>query len=371
MAEIISHDSINGPRQLDFVLRCFEVQGFEDLDQSINVIDLLGAIAKDLPSEGGVRTMIDQALGRYNLFSDDGGFPLVNTWPRYDETDKRQLGSLKMVARKRPILDKSTPIVSLGSCFAIEIARWLQTNGYNFIVTEPNLISETIHASSAKWGTIFNAPSLAQVFSWAFEERCPPMVVYPLNGKYRDPFREDIEYDSEEVGRLENIWREHLKRAREALLSAKVVVATVGLIEVFEYLPTGEFLHRTPWRLNPMFWKERILTVEENIDYLTQAVACLRRHNPNVEFIFSVSPVPLFRTFRKNVHVCEATAFSKAILRVAIERVCQALPCCHYMPSFERVMYPGEVHVWDSDYRHINREIIPEIMSIFEEMFCV
>ena len=370
MAEIILYDSINGSHQLDFVLHSFGFQGAGDLNRSIKVGDLIGAISKEIPSQGGVRTKIDEALGRYNLFSNDATFPLVNTWPRYDETDKRQLGSLKMVARKEPILDKSTPIVSLGSCFAIEIARWLQTNDFNFIVTEPNLVSEGIHASSAKWGTIFNAPSLAQVFSWAFEERSPPMVVYPLNGKYRDPFREDIEYDAEQVGRLENIWLEHLKKSREALLSARVVVATIGLVEVFEYLPTGEFLHRTPWRLNPMFWKERILTVEDNIEFLTQAVACLRRHNPNVEFVFSVSPVPLFRTFRKNVHVCEATAFSKAILRVAIERVCQTLPRCHYMPSFERVMYSGEVRAWDSDYRHINREIVPEIMSIFEQMFC-
>ena len=39
-------------------------------------------------------------------------------------------------ARSTPFIDRNTRIVSMGSCFAVEIAWWLQENKYNYIITE-------------------------------------------------------------------------------------------------------------------------------------------------------------------------------------------------------------------------------------------
>ncbi len=48
-------------------------------------------------------------------------------WP----TTSAELSKEKFYANSREIIDKSTAITYLGSCFAFEIANWLQKNQYN------------------------------------------------------------------------------------------------------------------------------------------------------------------------------------------------------------------------------------------------
>jgi hypothetical protein len=61
---------------------------------------------------------------------------------------------------------------------------------------------------------------------------------------------------------------------------------------------------------------------------------------------------------------------SKAVLRVAVERLCADLPEVHYMASFETVMYPGNIDAWKADQRHVSDEIVQKIMRLFEAQFC-
>jgi hypothetical protein len=364
---VVNYDYLEGAQQISSILAYYGLQLKEPVDKA-GIFELANILDQIKDKSNG--SEFEEILRKHNLFVPREDFPGSGIWPRYDESDSRKLSNVSFAARRMQVITKTTPIVSLGSCFAIEIARWLQVNKFNYIVTEPNVRDDGYHGSSAKWGTIFNAPALSQVIRWAFNEDKPPLIVYPLGNKFRDPFREDIEYEDEEVENLANLWQTHLKCSYEALSRAEVVIATVGLNEVYEYLPSSHYLHRTPWRLNPFCWKEKVLTVEENVFYLSRAITTLRRYNPLAKFIFSVSPVPLFRTFREHVHVVEATAHSKAVLRVAVEQTCAAFQGCFYMPSFERVMYPGEETPWDRDYRHVNRSVVEKIMNTFELMFC-
>ena len=296
----------------------------------------------------------------------------AHEWPDTTRDSARCVSRELFWARRKAFITKQTKIVSLGSCFAIELAKWLQNNGYNYLVTEPNLIPDTlVHASSARWGTIFNAPAFTQVVSWALGYDQPPLVCYPVGLQIRDPFREEETYTPEEVKNIGELWRAHLECTRAALLSAEVVVLTVGLNEVFQYLPSGHYLHRTPWGMNPAVWDARILTVDENYTFIRTGIERLRAYNQNVKFILSVSPVPLMRTFRRDVHVTTATSHSKAVLRVALENLCRDLPDVHYMSSFETVMYPGQlITAWEPDERHVDTEIVDKVMLLFEQQFC-
>lgn len=301
----------------------------------------------------------------------DGDINLSGTSNKWPSTGS-ELSNELFCKKNINLIDKTTPIVSMGSCFAIEIAKWLQYNHYNYVVTETNL-DETgsVHCSSAKWGTIYNSAGFYQVIKWAYGLSKPSIVCYQSGDRYRDAFREDIVYSEAEVDNLQNIWGEHVKKSREALDSAKILILTVGLNEVFEYLPTGDYLHRNPWTLNPSVYKRKILSVEENLNFLQLGVDILNKHNPDIKFIVSVSPVPLLRSFSKKNHVSAATSHSKSIIRVALEYLANNNHNVYYMPSFETVMYPGNsLSVWDNDGRHVSKQIVNKIMNVFQATFC-
>ena len=114
-----------------------------------------------------------------------------------------------------------------------------------------------------------------------------------------------------------------------------------------------------------------MLTVDENLAYLETFLAILRRHNPGLKLIVTVSPVPFMATgLGATKHVVTANAHSKAVLRVVAEEFAGANDGVFYFPSFEMVMHCLE-DPWEEDQRHIKRSAVARIMELFETMFAV
>lgn len=371
---LIAKDEIS---DLDMLRSLLEVYGISlpvAPPLPIKLQDLVYFLQAQQADAEAINRFVAQVNDSADLFGTAGRErPLAHWWPGGPHGDTRTLSEELFWSESRPVVSKaSSRIVSLGSCFAVEVAKHLQRNGYNYLVKEPNLIEGTsLHQSSARWGTIFNVYGFLQVVSWAFGFDRPPLVCYDVGRAIRDPFREDVEYSPEEAADIEAVWKAHLACSREALQEADIVILTVGLNEVFRYLPTGHYLHRTPWGLNPALWSKAILTVEQNYETLKTGIERLRQHNPGVKIIISVSPVPLARSFRRDVHVAAATMHSKAVLRTAVEKLCAEVPDTHYMASFETVMYPGDkLNAWSDDLRHVSDEIVGKVMQLFEAQFC-
>ena len=368
---IVYPDKIPPPKVLSSILTQFglSLQLGSDFT-GVSIVDFINLINQDLTTVQH-QALLDSIIESANLFvRNTEDYPFSHVWPSYEEKDQRTLSGELFTSKDNKFVTKSTKIVSLGSCFAVEIAKWLQRNNYNYVATEDTRGEDGLQKSSANWGLIFNTPSCSQVVEWAFGYDTPPCHVYPLGNILRDPFREDVEYPLDQADLIKNHWDLHVKHSKTALETAELIIITVGLNEVYEYLPTGHYLHRTPWMLNPMCWRPKILTVTDNINYLTNSINKIRSHNSKCKFIISVSPVPLFRTFRKDCHVVAATGHSKAVLRLAVEEVCNQIADCFYFPSFETVMYPGELDSWQSDYRHVSRAIVNKVMKTFETAFC-
>jgi len=283
-------------------------------------------------------------------------------------------------ARKIPLIDRTTRVVSAGSCFATEIAHALQKNAYNYLVKEPNkglpgsyefLDAGELPNSSAAWGIIFNTPSFRQLVEKAFEIRALPKVLWtqPVHGKlrYLDPFRENIAFESPEA--FEANYPEHLRAAREALLEMDVFVITLGLNEVWYFKADGAVFSRSPWRTAPSLVGHRTLTVEENVDDLVRMNEILRAHNPKVNIICTLSPIALHATFRGDEqHVVTANAHSKAVLRVAAEEFAKRYGNVHYFPSYEVVTTSTE-KPWLPDQRHVSPRAVENAMALFHQMF--
>jgi hypothetical protein len=307
--------------------------------------------------------------------------PAAVYWP--DPTDQRNGRSLYTelpFARRAPLIDRSTKIVSAGSCFATEVAYALQRDGYSYIVKEGNkgkdgsyefLDSGGLPMSSAAWGIIYNTPSFRQLIEKAFAIRRLPKILWTqeIGGKlrYLDPFRENIAFESPDA--FEANYDSHIAAARAAFLEMEVLVVTLGLNEVWYFKADGAVFSRSPWRTAPTLVGHKVLSVEENVADLVRMTEILRVYNPGVQIICTLSPVALHATFRGDEqHVVTANAHSKAVLRVAAEEYTKRCRNVFYFPAYE-VVTTSTQFPWAPDQRHVSPEAVKNVMALFHHTF--
>ena len=124
-------------------------------------------------------------------------------------------------------------------------------------------------------------------------------------------------------------------------------------------------------KYDPARHKFRVSTVEENTRNIRTIYQLIRKHRPEAQVIFSLSPVPLVATFR-DMPCLSANSISKAILRVAIDNVVSEFRGSgklHYWPSYEIVMEAFQ-NRWMDDRRHVKPEILDFVMMQFEKAWC-
>lgn len=90
--------------------------------------------------------------------------------------------------------------------------------------------------------------------------------------------------------------------------------------------------------VNAVFFKEnkaRKITVSENAENLRFIIAAARIINPAIKIVLTVSPVPLSRSFEEDSALI-GDCVSKSTLRVAVDEVVgDGIPGVYYWPSFE------------------------------------
>ncbi len=306
--------------------------------------------------------------------------PEAVMWPIPDHADhpRCKFDMLPYVVSEK-IMNKSTPIGSAGSCFAVEIAEVLQKEKFNYVITElgDNPAQEAIIDGykvdsgeamySANFGILFNTPSLRQIAEKAFGEKEFNQYLLQIeNGLHMDPYRENVYFASKE-----NYLRDypkHVEAIRQTLLQSEVFIFTAGLNECWQ-LNDGTVISRNPRGGFYHLIEHRVLTVEENVNNIITFFNIVKRHNPKFKLILTLSPVPLLATGRGETHhILEANTHSKAVLRVAIEEVVKTHKDIHYLPSYELVT-ECMPNAWKADHRHVTRETVSKVISMFKEMF--
>ena len=118
----------------------------------------------------------------------------------------------------------------------------------------------------------------------------------------------------------------------------RVVFLTLGTNHVYRLKETGEIVDNCEKRPATLFQEEE-LTVDECADYLQQTVDVLRRRNPQVQVVFTVSPI----RYRKYGY--HGSQLSKATLLLAVSRLIpqtsDLLPhpsSLSYFPAYELLM---------------------------------
>ena len=298
---------------------------------------------------------------------------LNNCWPNpfYKDHPRNMSGEL-IYGKNLDLISKETRIISFGSCFAVEIAYWLQKNGYNYLKgSTAKRNPDGLYPRCCNVGNIYNTPSFTQLLNWITGTKKRPFVFYENGEGLVDPFCEEITLDANDVDKyIEQILSTY-SEASELIKTTDLIILTFGLNEVYKFLPTMDYMFRYPKGLSENSFKKHILSVEENIIFLNDAIKLLQQLNPSIKILLSISPVPLMRSFQTDRHVAESTMHSKSVLRLAAESL-RDLQNVYYFPSYETVMYPGydNKSFFSEDERHIEPAGVQKIMDTFEKMFC-
>ncbi len=274
-------------------------------------------------------------------------------------------------------ITRTTPIASLGSCFAREIKRRLLQRGYNY-VTEETHHPASIHASAA-WERVYNTFCKRQIFEYTFEEWQPDLRwwIAPESRKVQDPYRRIILYDDLEAAEAD--FEQHRQHSRKALQDAEVLILTLGLTEIWQdredgsviSLPSGPYVNEGG---NMDRYAFRVSRYGENLANLERIHAIMEQHNPGCKLLVTVSPVNLWATFRKDLDVISASCNSKSTLRAVADEFVARHDNVFYFPAFEMatIYQPlsGLTHFADGrENYHVNKPTVKFIMRHFFKFY--
>lgn len=144
----------------------------------------------------------------------------------------------------------------------------------------------------------------------------------------------------------------------------RVAVFTLGTNRVYVLKETGKVVDNCQRRPQNLFC-ERQLAVEECAESLSESVKILRRRNPNVRIIVTVSPI---RYAKYGYH---GSQLSKATLLLAADRLVQIYPeTVTYFPAYELINDElRDYRFYREDMLHPTDQAVEYIWQRFAEMF--
>lgn len=286
--------------------------------------------------------------------------------------------NIKDLYRPKFPITETTGIFTAGSCFAQHLGPPLRANGFNVIDTEA--MHEDVPASiarqygyglfSARFGNIYSARQFKQLILEASGEIMPAEPVWQKDGRFYDAQRPSIEPGGlPSAAQVVTARNYHLTAVNEALQAADLVVFTFGLTEIWEHSETGTVYPTAPGTIagtfDPDIFRFRNLRFAEiKADFLAVR-DLLHRINPKMQFLLTVSPVPLTATASDN-HVLVASTNSKSVLRA----VCGDLVADHsdidYFPAYELVAgHASRGRFFEDNLRQVSEWGVTVVMRSF------
>lgn len=235
-------------------------------------------------------------------------------------------------------------ILSLGSCFADNIASRMAAAKFQ-ITASPS-------------GVLFNPESIASAIE-RYSRAAAPTAEELREGDegwYSFDFHSSLSHSEREVALAQ--MQQAVEQGAEALAKAKVVIVTFGTAWVYRLKENGRVVANCHKQHQSLFSRE-MLSIEEIVE----------RYAPLMEgvlagkkVIMTVSPI------RHLSDGLEANSLSKAILRVAIDKLAGRYDNVHYFPSFELLNDDlRDYRFYADDMTHPSAVAIDYIWERFEE----
>jgi hypothetical protein len=272
------------------------------------------------------------------------------------------------------LFDLNDRVVSAGSCFASNLIPWIEEAGLEYVRTEElplpfQALEENLgyRNFSAGYGNIYTARHLRQLYEECIGIRKPVEDRWHIEGKVIDPFRPGLAYPATTDNEFDLLRKQHLSATAEAFHSATVFVFTLGLTEAWQSRLDGSVYPACPGTVSGTFDESAHefvnFTADDVVEDMVAFIRLVRQKNPALKFIITVSPVPLVATATES-HVLVASTYSKAVLRVAAERICNELDNVTYFPAFEIITGPqAPFEFFERDRRNVSQDGVAVVMG--------
>jgi tetratricopeptide (TPR) repeat protein len=286
-----------------------------------------------------------------------------NNWPLRGDLDDRFAHYADPAVFPRFLLEPGQRIFTIGSCFARNIERHLESAGFDI----PTL---GLTVDKREWGgdpvellNNYVPQAIAPQIRWAFDlerfdvsKHC--VELYP--GRYIDlqmPFL--LKAMSEPAVRD---FRERINAIYRALATSHVVLITLGLIEAWFDNRAKRYVNcappKTAVRADPNRFELHVLEYNEVLASMRELLALLGQVCPaDHRVILTVSPVPLTATFTAS-DVAVANTYSKSVLRSVVEVLVAERENIDYFPSYESVTLTDRSIAYGYDQIHVVQGLV-------------
>jgi len=283
---------------------------------------------------------------------------------------KRSSGDQRIATMASPSFSPSFKLVegesiyTIGSCFARGVEHYLSLKGYRLPTMSLSLPEAELDPRFPAARAVLNkySPySMVNEIKYAFSnDEGDGFIIEASDGLYLD-----LQLHSEQYVSLERAMerRRTINRLnRDAIQSSRVVIVTLGLVEVWFDRLTGLHSNQTPKfslvKRYPGRFQFETMTVQQATSSTIDIVDLLSKHGPNDQrIILTVSPVPIGRTFN-NCDVMVANSYSKAALRCAAEEIVRNFSRVDYFPSYETVVLSERDAAWNDDGIHVTPPMV-------------
>ena len=278
------------------------------------------------------------------------------------------------VTKPRFCIREDDSIMTMGSCFAQHLSKWLLQNGYNLLCKETD--SEMGGGVfSANYGNVYTVQQASQLFDRAFGTwKANDEVDQDTVGRFYDPLRPSAHPQGMlTADEILSDRHSHENVVRELFLSADVLVFTLGLTEAWVRKSDRAVLPLAPGVAAGEYRSEAYefhnFSYEEVQRELRALIKKVSDVNDSCKILLTVSPVPLAATYEPR-HVAVSSVASKAILRAVVENLLSDCENVEYFPSFEIFMTPSiGAGYFDHDARNVTPLGVAHAMRIFEKHF--
>jgi hypothetical protein len=290
-------------------------------------------------------------------------------------------GQFDPVVRTKFKISQEDAIVTLGSCFAQHLSRFVRESGFNYLSREmkpKNDVSlEPVDAMtqnfSALYGNVYTAKQALQLVqrSQGWE---PSESVWSKDGRYYDPYRPTV--FSNGFPNPETVFDErssHLSIVAQLFQACDVVVFTLGLTEGWVSKTDGAVFPIAPGVVAGSFCEDLHSFVNfsyrEVLADISDFCLTLKQINPKIKIILTVSPVSLNATFEKQ-NVLVSSTYSKSVLRAAAGEIVSTYEFVDYFPSFEIIINPqNHCRYLEDDLRNVTALGVKKVMALFKKHY--
>lgn len=241
-------------------------------------------------------------------------------------------------------------LLMIGSCFTENIGKRLSERKFNILINPFGIVYNPVSMASCLERLLSPAPLFQEheLFQYAglWHSR-------EHHGRFSRPDRAET---------LAGI-NEACEAAAQQLKSCNRLLLTLGTADVFYLKEPGRVVannHKMP----AAHFQERRVSFQEIADTFRPLLERLFHLNPELQVIFSVSPVR--HTRNGLIH----NQLSKSSLLLACDALCAEFPQVHYFPAYELLLDDlRDYRFYASDMLHPSEVAVDYIWNYFSDMY--